>query len=180
MPLGADDQAAVALGILGLEAQGRDLRAAIERLDQPPQRRRLDQRGIRKQHDHIALVPFQRGPRCQHGMAGAGLRRLLEDVDARSYLGRLGAYRLHARRHDQREPGCSGRTRAGEHVRQHRPAGYGMQNLRDFRAHAHALAGGQNDDQKRVLGHIGTDRVDSLLLCAMARRHATCVPGARL
>jgi hypothetical protein len=52
-----------------------------------------------------------------------------------------------------------------------------MQHLGDRRAHAQALAGGQYDDQKRMLGHVGGQIVLQLLVGAPGRGHATCMPG---
>ena len=52
----AADEAAVAVGSARLEAQHRDLGAALQRLDQAAQRGGLDQRRVGEQHDHVALV----------------------------------------------------------------------------------------------------------------------------
>ena len=51
----------------------------------------------------------------------------------------------------------------GQHVRQHRAAADAMQHLGPARAHAHALAGGKDDDQKRVFGHRRASRSSTYL-----------------
>ena len=121
------------------------------------------------------LCRSMRGGGGEHGVRGAGLRRLLEDFDARGNLGRFGAYGLHARRHHEGELACAGGLGGGEHVTEHRAAGDGMQHLGQARAHAHALAGSEDDDQQGMLGHCGSDGVaaGSMSLGASALEVAT-------
>ena len=82
-PWRVEQQPAVAGGVGRLEAERGDAGAGVERGHQPAQRGRLHQRRVGEQHDHVALVPLQRRPRRQQRVAGAGLRRLLEHLDAR-------------------------------------------------------------------------------------------------
>ena len=46
---------------------------------------------------------------------------------------------------DDRDRACAGVAQRGERVGDHRPAGDRVQRLGDRRAHAHALAGGEDD-----------------------------------
>ena len=177
-PSGVDDQAAVAVGIRRPRSPARRCGRRPQRLDQPAQRRRLDQRRIGEQHDHVAAcgAPARAARPARHrpvpacvacsntsmpGAAFAASARTasMPGATTRAMLGR------------------PGRARDGEHVRQHRAAGDGVQHLGHRRAHAHALAGGENDDQQRVLGHAQDGRR------GVAATHmgsggclATCVP----
>ena len=94
------------------------------------------------------------------------------------HLRRLGPHRLHARRHHQGQLGCAGRAARWP---ARAPASSGRRcacsTLGSRRAHAHALAGGQNDDQKRVLGHVGDRVVLQVPRVGQDRCHATCMPG---
>jgi hypothetical protein len=53
-----------------------------------------------------------------------------------------------------------------------------VQHLRDARAHAHALAGGEDDDQQGLVGHVGCPGDTSCCSRSSApAHHATCVPA---
>ena len=114
-------------------------------------------------------------------MAGAGLRRLLEDA-------RCPAPPSPPRRAPppcrEPPPGRACAAPAARAVastwRQHRATGDGVQHLRDARAHAHALAGGEDDDQQGLVRSCRMSRRQLRVAAARVRpaHHATCVPAA--
>ena len=83
--------------------------------------------------------------------------------------------------HKRKAAGPRG-LRRRQRMGQHRPAADGMEHLRQVRAHAHALAGGKEDDQQGSIGHgallIGALRV-ALPSVRQCRDDATIMLGPR-
>ena len=158
------------------------MRAGVQRGDQSAQRRRLDQRGVGKHDQHVAAMAFQCRSRRQNGIAGAGLNRLLEDLNIRCNARRLGPHRPGFGTNHECKPAGPRGLRGCQRMAQHRPAANAMEHLRQVRAHAHAFAGGKEDDQKGSFGHgallIGARRV-ALPSVPACWDYATIMPAPR-
>ena len=117
------------------------------------ERCRLHQRRIGEDNQNGAVPPFHCRPRGKHRMRRAELLGLLEDFGAGRDPCSFGPHRVHAGPHDH--GGALGAQRADgrQHVRQHRAPADGMQALGQLGVHAHALAGGKDNDQERAVDH---------------------------
>ena len=107
-----------------------------------------DEGGIAIEDENVARRLVARCPRLaerlfgrEHRMAGAELLRL---DGARMGRHRL-ADRFHAGCHHDDHRRCAQRGQARQHMADHRPAGDGMQHLRQIGLHPRALAGGKDD-----------------------------------
>ena len=105
--------------------------------------------GARAQQGHVAVEHEHRGVavdarhRLQHGVARAELLSLHDPVDIRRVEGIAHALGAVADHHvDPRR--CQATDRI-EHVGEQGPASQGVEDLGQVRAHARALAGGEND-----------------------------------
>ncbi len=146
-PVRGPDHAPVTAGVGQDHRRDRRRRArALMSLDQRPQRRGRDQRGVAVDH-HDRVLARDLVDRRPHGIGGA--QRPL----------------LHCQRHrpverrrqppvgpvDHHDPGGPGRPRGGHRPLDNRPAAQGVQELLHRRAHARALPCGKDDDDGR--GH---------------------------
>ena len=137
--------AAIAGGILeelGLDGQPAGVGCGAQRRE----RRGLNQRHVAVENEHAAFIRKQRD-RLLDGMAGA-LRRIL-DGPQQVGLRKCRAHLLAAvtdHHHDARR---LQRARCIEHVREHRPAADGVQNLGQVGAHALAQTGREYDYLER-------------------------------
>ncbi|MNP11439.1 hypothetical protein D3C76_1036250 [compost metagenome] len=120
--------------------QGQLLRGGL--LQQAFQGRLLDQRHVAIENQHP--LGLEERQRLRHGVAGAELLGLQHEVD----VVRRQALAYPLRTVPDHHMDTLGRqvARGIDHMGQHRFAGDGMEDLRQGRAHAGALAGGENDD----------------------------------
>ena len=163
-----EDEPPVAVRVGGLEAEDGDVGAGVERHDHAPQRCRLNQRRVGEDDEHGAGMTLQRRPRRQHRVGGAELLGLLEDLGCRRNARSLGPHRLHigADHHGDAPGPCRGGSI--QRVRQNRAPADAMHDLGQCRAHAHALAGGESNDQERSVDHAG------LASCCSLRSPTRC------
>ena len=141
------DEPAVAGRIGGREAECDEVRAVREAGPKRGERRAANQRNVRVSDDDVVVAARDRLPRGQNRIGGAPPLALDEDLDARRGLAGRRGHILAVRADHHRDVGCAGLVSRRERVRQHRPAGDGVQNLGPARAHADALSGGEHDGE---------------------------------
>ena len=154
-PCGVDDQAAVAGWVRRLEAEHGDAGAGVQRGRQSAQGRRLDQRCVGEQDE--SRRPDARSSAARAASTASAVPRLRRSA-RRS---RCPAPPRSASARTASMPGATTSAsrdgtrclRRRQHMGQHRTAADAVQHLGQVRAHAHALACGQNDDQVRLSAH---------------------------
>ena len=126
--------------------------------DQVPQRVPGDHGAVAEQHQHGAVGVLaaggQRLQRQPRGLAGPVLRLLHDDPGLRRDRLDVRAHQVAALAHDDGQAARSQLLRGGDHVAEHRAPAQLVQHLRGRGFHPLPLAGGQDDDGRRVLvGH---------------------------
>jgi hypothetical protein len=144
VPRGVAHDASVAVGLGQLGGHHAD-RVACG-LDEAPQ-------GFGAHEGHIAIenqdlgVRRKLGHRLLHGVPGTELLRLQHPLHLRT--GKRRAHRLGAMAVNHHDAARREHARHGEHMGEQRPAGEGMQDFGQARAHALALARGEDEDFER-------------------------------
>ena len=114
----------------------------------------IEQRNVSINHEDIA-VP--RDGKCGNGLldrtTGARDFVLVDDDALRKIFSHERGEAIAFVPHDRDNVGSVEGSSRGQHVANHRQARKRMQQLREFGAHARALASGQHDDSEAVVGH---------------------------
>lgn len=140
-PAACADDAPVAAGVGQLDGEQRQLFGSGLG-QQALQGRRLDQRHIAVEHQHPLGLDERQG--LGQGVAGAELLLLQDEIQVGS--GQALAHRIGAVADHHVDALRIQRAGGVDDVAEHGLAGHRMQDLGQRRAHARALAGGENDD----------------------------------
>ena len=138
-----------------------------------------NERNVGVGDQNVVVAAGDRLARRQNRVSGAAPLELNEDLRLRRGLQRFGGDVVPIRPDDDRDVVRFRFANRREHVGEHRPAGDLMQHLRPSRAHARALAGGEDDGE--AAAGVGTHRLCSQLARASSAPGGPhCCPNRRL
>ena len=146
-------KASVAGRVLRPKTEHCNVGAVIQRFLQAHQRLGSDQRRVGIKHDDVAAVPVECGTCREHGVGRSALRTLNEDLGGGRDRAGLAHDGFHLRSDDDRQSCAINGFCRFEDMSQHRAAGDFVQDFRLGGFHARALAGGEDDEQRRRGAH---------------------------